>query len=102
REQLQRSVVFCFWNGHEVAEAAGSTYFVDSHWEEINKNAVAYLNIDSVGMKGTNEFHINSCPELMDFSRSVAEAALGNGLPIVTGNLDRFGDQSFFGVGVNS
>eukprot|EP00873_Tetraselmis_striata_P030974 jgi/Tetstr1/451238/TSEL_038274.t1 len=102
REQLRRSVVFCFWNGHEVAEAAGSTYFVDSHWEEINKNAVAYLNIDSVGMKGTNEFHINACPELMDFSRIVAEATMGDTLPIVTSNLDRFGDQSFFGVGVNS
>ncbi|HEY0917648.1 M28 family peptidase, partial [Devosia sp.] len=102
RDQLRRSVVFCFWNGHEVAEAAGSTYFVDSHWEQINRDAVAYLNIDSVGMKGTDEFHINSCPELMAFSQAVAEAALGDGLPIVTGNLDRFGDQSFFGVGVNS
>lgn len=102
REKLRRSVVFCFWNGHEVAEAAGSTFFVDSHWEQINKSAVAYLNIDSVGMKETNEFHINACPELMAFSRSVAEATLGNSLPIVTGNLDRFGDQSFFGVGVNS
>jgi hypothetical protein len=102
RAKLKRSVVFCFWNGHEVAEAAGSTYFVDSHWEQINKSAVAYLNIDSVGMKGTNEFHISACPELMDFSRQVAEAALGDSLPIVTANLDRFGDQSFFGVGVNS
>lgn len=102
RDQLRRSVVFCFWNGHEVAEAAGSTYFVDSHWEQINKSAVAYLNIDSVGMKGTNEFHIGSCPELMDFSRIVAEQALGDSVPIITANLDRFGDQSFFGVGVNS
>lgn len=102
RAELKRSVVFCFWNGHEVAEAAGSAYFVDSHWEQINKNAVAYLNIDSVGMKGTNEFHINSAPELMDFSRQVAEAAIGGTVPIVTGNLDRFGDQSFFGVGVNA
>lgn len=102
RAKLKRSVVFCFWNGHEVAEAAGSTYFVDSHWEQINRNAVAYLNIDSVGMKDTNEFHIDSCPELMDFSRSVAESVIGDALPIVTGNLDRFGDQSFFGIGVNS
>ena len=102
RSKLRRSVVFCFWNGHEVAEAAGSTYFVDSHWEEINRNAVAYVNIDSVGMKDSNEFHINSCPELMVFSRSIAEATIRNGYPITTGNLDRFGDQSFFGIGVSS
>lgn len=46
RDMLRRSLVFCFWNGHEVAEAAGSTHFVDSHWERINRDAVAYINID--------------------------------------------------------
>jgi hypothetical protein len=102
RDKLRRSIVFCFWNGHEVAEAAGSTYFVDSHWEEINKSGVAYLNIDSVGMKDSNEFHINSCPELMHFSQAIAEVAVGSAYPIVTSNLDRFGDQSFFGIGVSS
>jgi hypothetical protein len=37
RDRLRRSVVFCFWNGHEVAEAAGSSFFVDKHWETINR-----------------------------------------------------------------
>ncbi|CAH1648745.1 MULTISPECIES: M28 family peptidase [unclassified Chelatococcus] len=102
RAELRRSVVFCFWNGHEVAEAAGSTYFVDALWEKINGNAVAYLNIDSVGMKDTTEFHVNACPELREFSRTIAEAAVGESVPISVGNLDRFGDQSFFGIGVSS
>lgn len=100
RETLRRSVVFCFWNGHEVAEAAGSTYFVDSHWEKINRDAVAYLNIDSVGMKGTSEFHINACPELAAFSDKLSNAVFGDSLPQKVMTLRRVGDQSFFGIGV--
>jgi len=100
RDSLRRSVVFCFWNGHEVAEAAGSTYFVDTHWEQINRDAVAYVNIDSVGMKGTSEFHINSCPELAAYSQTLSNAVFADRLPQKVTTLRRVGDQSFFGVGV--
>ncbi|ADU72912.1 M28 family peptidase [Pantoea sp. At-9b] len=100
QQQLRRSVVFCFWNGHEVAEAAGSTWFVDSHWEQINRHAVAYVNIDSVGMKGTSEFHVSSCPELNGFSADLSRAVFADTLPQKVMTLRRVGDQSFFGVGV--
>lgn len=102
RHQLRRSVVFCFWNGHEVAEAAGSTYFVDSHWERLNRDAVAYVNIDSVGMKGTEEFHVNSCPELAGFSERLCRAVFADTLPQKVMTMRRVGDQSFFGVGVSA
>lgn len=102
RSRLRRSVVFCFWNGHEVAEAAGSAYFVDAHWERLNRDAVAYLNIDSVGMRGTGQFNIASCPELMGFTKACAAASLDRVLPIVQSNLERVGDQSFFGIGVSA
>ncbi len=100
RETLRRSVVFCFWNGHEVAEAAGSTYFVDSHWERINRDAVAYVNIDSVGMRGATEFHVNACPELGGFAETVSRAVFADTLPQKVTTLRRVGDQSFFGIGV--
>lgn len=102
RDLLKRSLVFCFWNGHEVAEATGSTCFVDKHWERINRDAVAYFNIDSVGMKGSTEFHINACPELQTFSSSIAKECFGDQLPIETTDMRRVGDQSFFGVGVSA
>jgi hypothetical protein len=102
RDQLRRSVVFCFWNGHEVAEAAGSAYFVDAHWERINRDAVAYLNIDSVGMRGTTLFNVACCPELTDFIRASAAGTVGNTVPVEFSSLDRVGDQSFFGVGVSA
>ena len=100
RESLRRSLVFCFWNGHEVAEAAGSTYFVDSHWEQLNRNGVAYVNIDSVGMRGTSEFHVNSCPELAGFAERLSAEVFGQTLPQKVTTLRRVGDQSFFGLGL--
>lgn len=97
RGELRRSVVFCFWNGHEIAEAAGSTYFVDTHWEELHRHGVAYLNIDSVGMRGATRFVINSSPELrgahLAVTRRLRQEAESR-------RLQRIGDQSFFGVGV--
>lgn len=102
REKLRRSVVFCFWNGHEVAEAAGSAYFVDTHWERINRDAVVYFNIDSVGMKGTSLMNVASCAELAAFVRGIAEGAMAGADPVVVSNLTRVGDQSFFGVGVSA
>lgn len=100
RDALRRSIVFIAWNGHEVAEAAGSSYFVDSQWERINRDAVGYLNIDSVGMRGAREFHVNCCPELRAFAERTSLAVFGPALPCKVLPLRRVGDQSFFGVGV--
>jgi len=100
RDELVRSVVFCFWNGHEVAEATGSACFVDTHWERINRHAVAYFNIDSVGMKDTTEFQINASPELAGYSRRIAKECFGENVALKQSDLKRVGDQSFFGIGV--
>lgn len=100
KNELVRSVAFCFWNGHEVAEATGSACFVDSHWEQINRHAVAYFNVDSVGMKNTTEFQINSCPELAGHSRRIATECFGETVAVKQSDLKRVGDQSFFGIGV--
>jgi hypothetical protein len=97
---LRRSLVFAFWNGHEVAEAAGSTWYVDHNWDALQRGAVAYLNIDSQGMIGASRFVINSSPELMIFHQDVERRILGE--PGDRRPLSRTGDQSFFGIGVPS
>lgn len=102
REALRRSVVFCFWNGHEVAEAAGSSHFVDSHWERLEQSGVAYLNVDSVGMRGTTHFDVATCPELAAFGTELARSVFGEREPQRILPLRRVGDQSFFGVGVSA
>ncbi|WP_371227934.1 M28 family peptidase [Roseovarius sp. 2305UL8-3] len=100
KDKLTRSAVFCCWNGHEVAEAAGSTWFVDSHWEKINRDAVGYLNVDSVGMRNTSVFHVNCSPELQALAHAVTDEVYAERLPRSVTPLRRVGDQSFFGVGV--
>ncbi len=100
RAELRRSVAFCFWNGHEIAEAAGSTYFVDTWWDRLNRAGVAYLNIDSPGMKQATILQISSSPELSEFHGAIERRVLGaEGERL---SLGRTGDQSFFGIGVPS
>jgi hypothetical protein len=98
RAHLRRSICFAFWNGHEIAEAAGSTWFVDNFWPEISKNYVAYINVDSTGMKDTSQFKVSVSRELSDMVKSLSEELLEE--PVEVSYLTRTGDQSFFGVGV--
>lgn len=58
RKQLDRDVWFLFWDGHEIAEAAGSTWFVDKYWDKLNKDCVCYIHIDSTGVRETELFEI--------------------------------------------
>lgn len=100
QHRLGRSVYFAFWNGHEIAEAAGSTWFVDRFWDLVRDGCVAYLNIDSPGLKGASRYQVSASPELAGFAVSVAEEVLSQ--PVVRKDLSKTGDQSFFGVGVPS
>lgn len=93
-----RSVYFTFWNGHEIAEAAGSTWFVDRLWDLVRERCLAYINVDSPGLKGTSRYAFSASPELTAFAKGLAEAVLGE--PVTAGELAKTGDQSFFGVGV--
>lgn len=99
-DELRRSLVFAFWNGHEVAEAAGSTWYVDHDWDDIQRHAVAYLNIDSQGLMGASRFVANSSFELTVFHQDVEMRVLGE--PGTHRPLSRTGDQSFLGIGVPS
>ena len=98
RDKLRRNVIFTFWDGHEIAEAAGSTYFVDTNWEELTRHCVAYVDIDNPGITGTSVPNSRSAPEVRDFLLQIVGEVWGSEgtwkLPY------KGGDQSFFGVGV--
>jgi len=99
KSHLKRSIVFAFWNGHEIAEAAGSTYFVDTHWNELNTSCVAYLNVDNVGIVGTSVPILRSEPVLFDFLEPIVEKVFGR-RTMKKAYMYKGGDASFFGVGV--
>jgi len=101
KDRLQRSIVFAFWNGHEIAEAAGSTWYVDNFWDDVTENALAYINIDSPGLKGTSRYRVQAALELKSFAVEIAQEVLREevGFAPMKG---KFADQSFYGVGVPS
>ncbi|MFQ6124495.1 MAG: M28 family peptidase [Candidatus Heimdallarchaeota archaeon] len=98
RKWLKRSIVFAFWDGHEIAEAAGSTHFVDINWGELAENCIAYVNIDNPGIRGTSVPRSRSVPEVREFLLDVVQEVWGK-----MGDWDlayKGGDESFLGVGV--
>lgn len=98
RDALKRNVVFAFWDGHEVAEAAGSSWFVDKYWDNLTRNCVAYVNIDNPGIKETTIPSINSVTELKAFLLNLIQEQWGR-----KGDWHdayKGGDASFFGIGV--
>jgi hypothetical protein len=98
---LRRSVRFAFWPAHESGIMEGSSWYVDRYWDDLTRNCVCALNIDSAGMIGATEFQTDCSPELVDMHRKLIEKVLG-----IAGHKTRplahNGDQSFFGIGLPS
>ncbi|WP_130862311.1 M28 family metallopeptidase [Bacilliculturomica massiliensis] len=100
RDKLDRDVYFVFWNGHEIAEAAGSTWFVDKYWDLLTKKCVCYMHIDSTGVSQTKIFEIKASDELLGFSEENVTELIGGEIRAMA--LKKIGDQSFMGIGVPS
>ncbi|MCX8189185.1 MAG: M28 family peptidase [Nitrososphaeria archaeon] len=98
--RLRRSVKIAWWVGHSQGRYAGSTYYVDIEWEDLNKNCIAYINVDSPGSKDTTVYLLESMPETMDFAEYLARKLTG--LNVERLKPGRWGDQSFWGLGVPS
>lgn len=85
----------------EVAEAAGSTWFVDNNWDNLNKHCVCYMHIDSTGVKETELYEIKASEELLGFAKKNINDVLPE-LELRAMALKKIGDQSFMGIGVSS
>jgi len=99
RADLKRDVYFCFWDGHEIAECGGSTWFCDQHWPELDKNCLAYINIDNIAIKDTSIPGVESLPELKGFLMDAIKEIWGE-VGLWHHAYKGGGDSSFFGVGV--
>jgi Iap family predicted aminopeptidase len=98
REGLNRGLWVCFWSGHEAGTMAASTWLADYFWDELRDRCLAYFNVDSPGMRGTQRYTIYISPELADFTTGVAREILAEDPEVQ--RLARTGDQSFFGIGL--
>jgi Iap family predicted aminopeptidase len=100
RHWLNRGLWICFWSGHETGTMATSTWLVDNFWDELRDRCLAYFNVDSPGMKGTDRYTLYVSPELTDFAADMAREVLTEDPDIQ--RLPHTGDQSFFGIGIPS
>jgi len=80
----------------------GSTWYVDNYWKDIKNNLVAYINIDSPGMIGTNKRWLTySTDEISNFHSEIEKEMIEKyEMKIDRTQLAKIGDQSVFGVGV--
>jgi hypothetical protein len=98
RGKLNRGFWVCFWCGHETGTMAGSSWLVDNYWDTLRENCLAYFNVDSPGMKGTDRYTLYISPEMADFAAGVAREVLAEEPDVL--RLPLVGDQSFFGIGI--
>jgi hypothetical protein len=93
--------MFAAWPAHEQGIMEGSTWFVDTMWDMLDRDCLMYVNLDEMGKRGTSAIEAHCSPEAAALAAAAARDALGlEGLPIR--DLHKSGDQSFFGIGVPS
>ena len=98
--ELKRNLIVGFWVGHETGTMIGSSHFVDTYWDDLRENGVAYVQVDQPALKGTTEWETRSDYELHDYHSAVERRILGSGWQLGWRRFVKTGDASFFGVGV--
>ncbi len=99
RDQWQRGLRLCFWSGHSHGRYSGSTWYVDEHWDELDRRCAVHINVDSTGAEGADILeNVGSMPEL----RALAAEAIAQqaGQRLLGKRMSRGADQSFNGVGL--
>jgi hypothetical protein len=99
RKELRRGIRFVWWSGHSHGRYSGSTWYVDHLWEELYRNAILHLNVDSLGCQGATLYPDVECSaECYGIGKSVV-AAYTNQSPEYK-RIGRSGDNSFWGIGI--
>jgi hypothetical protein len=101
RPALRRGLRLCFWSGHSHGRYSGSTWYADTHWDELVRRCVAHVNVDSTGARGNTV--MADALSSAELGALAAEAVRLQGGQELDGlRMSRAGDQSFWGIGVPS
>jgi len=99
--RLRRGVRFAFWSGHSHGRYSGSTWYADTHWDDLYRHAVLHLNVDSPGGVGATVLSENlTMAETWGLAARCIKDVSGQDLQ--RRRISRMGDQSFWGIGVPS
>ena len=99
RGKWQRGLRLCFWSGHSHGRYSGSTWYADTHWDELERRCAVHVNIDSTGGIGATVLkNAAAAPELV----ALAGEAIGEqtGSDYAGKRMSRSSDQSFWGIGI--
>jgi Iap family predicted aminopeptidase len=102
---LRRGVRFAWWPGHSFGRYAGSAWYADRFWADLDRHCVAYMNLDGAGRRGSrlDAVYAGGWPGLAEFSREFAQALTGKIPPTPSPAIFRPGrdsDSSFQGIGI--
>ena len=103
--ELERGVRFAWWPGHSFGRYAGSTWFVDRFWADLDEHCVAYTNLDGSGRRGSqmDRVYAGAWPGIVEWSREYAKALTGiepqAGAPGLF-RPNRDSDSAFQGLGI--
>ncbi len=105
---LERGVRFAWWPGHSFGRYAGSTWYVDRTWLDLDAHCVAYTNLDGPGRRGSQMDRVSAggWPGIAEYSRDFAQTLTGKapeGRDNRRGVLfrpTRDSDSSFQGLGI--
>ncbi|WP_223588931.1 M28 family peptidase [Neobacillus bataviensis] len=96
----KRGIKIAWWPGHSNGRYAGSAWYCDQFWQEINERCVAHINIDFPGTKGN--VHVvprSTSLENAQFLKDII-AAYTEKEPSRFDYLPRGADQSFWGTNI--
>jgi hypothetical protein len=101
RDRLTRGLRLAFWSGHSHGRYAGSAWYADQVWLELERRCTLHLYVDSTGARGATDYSaLHATEEAQGFAETVVHDVTGQ-----TARARRFsraGDQSFWGIGVPS
>jgi hypothetical protein len=99
RQSWQRGLRLCFWSGHSHGRYSGSTWYVDQHFDELDRRCVAHINADSLGAQGADLLqNVGSMAELYAVASEAIQTHSGQHLS--GKRMSRGADQSFNGLGL--
>ena len=100
RERLLRSVRVAWWPGHSPGRYAGSAWYADHFFSDLRGNAVAHINIDSIGTRSATRYTATHMAELERFNLDLIRATTGQ--EPKGSRPGKVADESFVGLGVPS
>jgi hypothetical protein len=99
QSELRRGVRFAWWSGHSFGRYAGSGWYVDRFWSDLDQHCVAYTNLDGPGRRGSrlDQVSTSGWPGMAEYSREFAHRLTGKTEPP-----SRRGEGRVFRPGRNS